>query len=430
MEEPAVQQHSLSSLLGSLAGSTSLRTEVLGLNASSMAWMAAGLLADNQQPLAILAADQAAAQRLCQALGFFHGNQQEVCLFPHWEVDPYTPLSPHPEIEATRMATLAALSTGRARAVVTTVPAILQRIMPRPVLADLYLHLVTGREYVRHDLLERLSELGYMRVPLVEDRGSYAVRGDLIDIYPPSFEQPVRLAFFGDELEEIRCFSVATQRSDQQRLEVLELVPAREMVLAGKHLSTFCARLKERCDDLELPRSQREALLDEVREGLLAPGRESLLALNYPGLECLFDYLGKVRWLLLDPPAIASAADEFAEAVRTGEDRLRGLNEPYVPAADFYLTPEDLERQLASSQRIELADVQVYQLDQDHPVYRVQVQGNAELRPDHSAHDGSYAYLFDRLQQWIHDDWRILLVCHQQGQVERLLDLFETRQVA
>jgi transcription-repair coupling factor (superfamily II helicase) len=429
MQEPAVQQHSLQSLLGSLTGSTGLRVEVLGLNESSAAWLAAGLLARNRRPLAILAPDQTTAQRLFQALSFFHGNQEEVGLFPHWEVAPYAPLSPHPEIEATRMATLAALSAGRVRALVTTVPATLQRIMPRSILAGLHFQLVTGREYARQDLLQRLTELGYSRVPLVEDRGSYAVRGELIDIYPPSFEQPVRLAFFGDELEEIRDFSVATQRSGQQRLDVLELVPAREMVLAGRHLATFCSRLKERCDDLELPRGQREALLEEVREGLLAPGREALLALNYPELESLFDYLDRVQWLLADPPAIANAADEFSEAVRSGENRLRDLQEPYVPAADFYLTAEDLERRLASSPRIELADVQVYQMDQDHPVCRVQVQGNADLRPEHAGHDGSYVYLFDCLQQWLREKWRILLVCHQQGQVERLADLLASRKL-
>ncbi len=429
MDQSPVQPHSLHSLLDSLAGSTCLRTEVLGLNESSAAWVAAGLLARNPRPLVVLAADQEAGQRFYQALSFFHGGQEEISLFPHWELDPYAPLSPHPEIEATRMATLAALSAGRTRALVTTVPAILQRIMPRAVLASLYFQMVTGREYERHALLERLVELGYLRVPLVEDRGSYAVRGDLIDIYPPSFEQPVRLAFFGDELEEIRSFNIATQRSGQQRLDVLELVPAREMVLAGQHLATFCSRLKQRCDELELPRGQREALLDEVREGLLAPGREALLALNYQELETLFEYLGKVQWLIPDPPAIANAADEFAEAVKAGEARRHGSGEPYVPAGEFYLTPAELERRLASSPRIELADVQVYQMDQDHPVYRVQVQGNADLRPQHAGHDGSYVYLFDRLQQWLHDDWRILLVCHQQGQAERLLDLLAARNI-
>ena len=428
MEDHAVQQHSLFSLLAALAASsTAARTEVLGLTESSAAWTLAELLTRQTRPLAILTADQAAAQRFFQSLSFYHAHAEEICLFPHWELDPYAPLSPHPEIEATRMATLAALAAGRVRALVTTVPALLQRVMPRSVLQQLHLPLAAGRDYDRQELLQKLTALGYSRVPLVEDRGTFAVRGDLVDLYPPAAEQPVRLAFFGDQLEEIRPFQAASQRSGEQRLAQLELVPAREMVLAGAHLDTFCARLKERCDALELPRSQREALLDEVREGVLAPGREALLALNYQRLETLFDYAGQVRWVICDPPAIANAADEFQEKVRAGERRLRDQAEPYVPAEDLYLLPAEVEARLQAAPRIEIVEVQVYRMEQEHPVWRIQVQGNGDLRPRETVHNGTFPFLFAHLQQWFEDNWRVLLVCHQQGQAERLMDLLAAR---
>jgi len=426
MEDAGPQRHSLSSLLSVLeANSTAFRTEILGLTESSAAWLLAGLLASPTRPLAILAADQATAQRYYQSLSFYHAHPGEIFLFPHWELDPYAPLSPHPEIEATRMATLTALAAGRVRALVTTIPALLQRIVPRSVLQQLHLQLTAGRDYDRQDLLQRLTTLGYSRVPLVEDRGTYAVRGDLVDLYPPASEQPVRLAFFGDQLEEIRPFQPSSQRSGDQRLAQLELVPAREMVLVGDYLTTFCARLKERCDALELPRSQREALLEEVREGLLAPGRESLLALNYPQLETLFDYVSQVRWVVCDPPAIAHAADEFSEKVREGERRRREQAEPFVPAGEFYLPVAEFETRLQATPRVELAEVQVYHMGQEHPVCRVQIQGNAELRPSQALHNGTFPFFFERLQQWLEDNWRVLLVCHQQGQAERLLDLLE-----
>lgn len=430
MDDAAVQTHSMTSLLTTLSGpSTDLCTELFGLTASSAAWMTAGLLAAGHPPVAILMADQAAAQRFYQALAFYHGRPQEICFFPHWELDPYAPLSPHPEIEATRMTSLTALASGRARALVTTVPALMQRIVPQGVLRTLHLQLTAGRDYPRQELLQRLIALGYSRVPLVEDRGTCAVRGDLVDLYPPASEQPVRLAFFGDQLEEIRPFEAASQRSGEERLAHLELVPAREMVLAGEHLATFCARVKERCDDLELPRRQREAVLEEVREGLLAPGREALLALNYPGLEELFDYLGKVRWLLFDPPGIANAADEFSERVQAGERRQREQGELFVPAAEFYLTPEELERQLRQARRIELNDVQLYRMEQDQPVLRVPTLGNAELRTGVSPQGSGLSGLFEQLRQWASAQWRVLLVCHQRGQAERLLDQLDSRQI-
>ena len=311
--EPRFQHSSLAGLQHPFASGVFGRSEILGLNGSSDAWFAAGLLArkESAEALLIVASDQAEAQRFYRALSFFHGRQADILFFPHWETEPYAPLSPHPEIEATRLATLAALTNDRGKAVVTTVKALQQKILPREVLDSLRLQLEVGDEILRDGLLHGLASLGYQRVTLVEDRGSFAVRGDLVDLFPPMLEQPVRLAFFGDELEEIRSFDPASQRSGDQQLVRLELAPAREMILAGRHLDTFTRRCKERCDDLEIPRAQREAILDEVREGLLGPGRENLLPLNYESLDTLFDYMGRFCWLMLDPAAIITAADEF-----------------------------------------------------------------------------------------------------------------------
>jgi len=421
--EPSIHHRTLSALVAELPPLP--RAELLGLAGSSGAWLAAGLLAAGQPRLAVLAPDQATAQQFYEALTFYHGQADQVALFPGWELDPYAPLSPHPEVEAQRLATLTALAAGRLRVVVTTVRAVQQRIIPRAVLAALHLVLQGGRDYARDELLARLVALGYQRVPLVEERGTFAVRGDLIDLFPPAFSSPVRLAFFGDELEELRPFEALSQRTGNERLTKLELSPARELILAGEHLATYCTRLRARCDELELPRSVREALLSEAREGLLAPGREQLLPFNYPVLDSLFDHLGRVRWLVFDPAAVASAVDELAALVREGERRQRERGEPFAPATDFYLSPEELDKQLGNNSRIDLTALQVYRLDADFPVFRVPVQGNGDLRPDHLAHDGTLGYLVERLRSWLDDDWRVLLVCHQEGQAERLRDLLE-----
>ena len=421
--EPSVHHRTLSALTVELPPLP--RAELLGLIGSSGAYLAAGLLAAGEPRLAVLAADALAAQQFADALAFYHGNPEEIALFPGWELDPYTPLSPHPEVEAQRLATLTALAAGRLRAVVTTVRAVQQRLLPRQVLAELSLELQAGRDYPRDSLLAKLVALGYQRVPLVEERGSFAVRGDLVDLFPPTAASPVRLAFFGDELEELRPFEALTQRTGEQRLALLQLSPAREMILAGDHLATYCTRVRERCDELELPRSVRDALLSEAREGLLAPGREQLLPYNYPELDTLFDHLGPVRWLVLDPPAVVSASDELAGLVKIGELRQQERGEFYAPAAVFYLSPGQLDAQLRQQRRFDLAALQVYRLDDEAPVFRVPVQGNGELRPEHLAHDGTLAPLVNCLRDWQADSWRVLLVCHQEGQAERLRDLLE-----
>jgi transcription-repair coupling factor (superfamily II helicase) len=421
--EPTLRQASLDALPAELLALP--RAELLGLEGSSAAWLAAGLLAAGAPRLAVLAADQVTATRFAEALAFYHGRSEDIALFPGWEIDPYAPLSPHPDVEAQRLATLARLVDGRVRTVVTTVRALQQRVVPQQVLAGLRLVLTAGNEYPRQELLGRLAALGYQRVPLVEERGTFAVRGDLVDLFPPAFASPVRLVFFGDELEELRPFEAITQRSSSERLATLELSPAREMILAGAHLTTFSARVRARCDELELPRSVREALLSEARDGLLAPGREQLLPFNYPALDTLFDHLGKVRWLVLDPPAVASAVDELAALVREGERRQQERGEPFAAAADFYLSPTEIDAELQRAPRLDLAALQVYRLGDNLPVYRVAVHGNADLRPDRLAHDGTLAPLVARLRFWLDEGWRVLLVCHQEGQAERLRDLLE-----
>ncbi|MDH3453605.1 MAG: hypothetical protein OEL80_00545 [Desulfuromonadales bacterium] len=246
--EPRIQQCTLSGVLAPFAAGISGRTEILGLNGSSDAWFAAELLARNKRDeyLLVVASSQAEAQRFYRALCFFHGRQADILFFPHWETEPYAPLSPHPEIEATRLATLASLAKGRGKAIVTTVKALQQKVIPRKTLDSLQLQLEVGGEIPRDALLQGLSALGYQRVALVEDRGSFAVRGDLVDLFPPMLEQPVRLAFFGDELEELRSFDPVSQRSTDRHLLRLELAPAREMILAGSHLETFTRKFKER----------------------------------------------------------------------------------------------------------------------------------------------------------------------------------------
>jgi transcription-repair coupling factor (superfamily II helicase) len=406
-------------------GAGAPHSEVLGLLGSSDARFLAALLAGRNEPLLILAADGKKAQELTADLDFFHGRPGEIFLFPHWEVRPYEPLSPHPEVEATRLTTLAALHTGRAKAVVTTVRALLQKVIPRTILAALCERLEAGREYPRTELLHRLIELGYHAVPQVEDRGTFSARGDILDIFPPSRSTPVRMEFFGDYIERMRPFDPASQRSTEEELLTLELLPAREMILAGEHLETFARKLKERCDTVGLPRTLREAILEEVREGLFAPGRNFLLPLNYPTLDTFFDYAPGGRWILLDPPAIEQGADQFAVEVAEGEKRMRERGELHVSAETLFLDPRQLGNALGRRPRIDFSSLRLLHLEEERPLYRINAEGNGDLRNALRQGEGGLQALAEHLRRWTEDDWRVILVCHQRGQAERLIDLLE-----
>jgi transcription-repair coupling factor (superfamily II helicase) len=403
----------------------SLRSEVLGLFGSCGARLLAALLAAGDETVLVLAPDQKQAEAFAADLAFYHGRPEEVFLFPQWEVPPYEALSPHPEVEAARMAALAALQEGRARAVVLPVRALLQRVIPRQTLAALCDRLEVEEEYPRRELLERLQALGYHAVPLVEDRGTFSARGDILDIFPPTRSTPVRIEFFGDYIERMRPFDASSQRSGEEELEELILLPAREMILAGEHLETFIRALKERCDALDIPRPQREAILEEFREGLPSPGRAFLLPLNYPDLDTFFDYAGSGTWALLDPPAVEQEADAFASEVREGEDRAARRGEPFAPAEQLYLPPARLEEDLACRRRVDFSSLQVFHLEEERQLFRFNAEGNGDIRSGMAREGAGVAVLAARLREWRQAGWKALLVCHQRGQAERLLDLLE-----
>ncbi|WP_429886322.1 transcription-repair coupling factor [Geoalkalibacter halelectricus] len=406
------------------------RLEVHGLAGSAGAYLLRALLRDNQGPLFILTPDQKSAEQLADDLSFYAGEAAAVELFPQWEVPPFEPLSPHPEVEARRIATLHALLEGRPRAVVLPVRAAMQRLIARPILADLSLKLIAEEEYERAALLERLGHLGYQATPLCEDRGTFSVRGDLIDLFPPTSAEPVRLEFFGDFIERMRPFDPATQRSRDQELDELIVLPARELVLAGRHWETFTRAFKERCDALDLPRPRREQMLEALREGLLPPGSHFLLPFNYPGLETFFDYAGAGTWVLVDPAAVEQEADSFAAEAIQGAARAADKADPYPEWHSLYLSARELEEHLRPHPRIDFCGLQVYRLGEDRIRCRFNAQGNNDLRAALRREGGTLEPLVEHLREWSAQQWRILLVCHQRGQAERLRDLLAEHDVA
>ncbi|PLX99913.1 MAG: hypothetical protein C0623_08210 [Desulfuromonas sp.] len=396
--------------------------EVHGLTNPVAARLLAELLKTAERTIAVLVADQKEAAKLAADLSFFH-NPDEIVILPHWEVGPYDPLSPHPEVEAERVATLAALHAGSARVVVVPVRSLLQRVMPRPVLDQLAFHLVVEEEYPRQDLKNRLLGLGYQPVPMVEDRGTFSLRGDILDIYPAASRQPLRFDLFGDYIEQIRPFAVDSQRTGEESLAEVLLLPAREMVLAGEHLDYFLQKLQERCDDLDMTRTRREEILDEFREALPAPGREFLLPLNYPQLSTLFDYLPEAGWAVIDPPAIEQAMDRFAAEIREGEQRISNSAEPYVAADQLFLDPGSATEQLDKGRRIDITRLQLYHLEADWPLYRVEALPNSDFHCSAKELRQGLDRLVEQIETWRTEDWRILFACHQPGQAERLQEM-------
>ena len=257
------------------------RVIIPALKGSSPACILADLVRTGLEKALVIAATPEAAEEFCRELAFFSGAGSQPVLFPAWDAAPFSAASPLPDISGARLDTLFRLHNGLSAVTVMPVAAALQRVLPRATLDQSSCYLVAGEEFERDDLLARLVRMGYANVPLVEDRGTFAVRGGILDIFPPNLPTPVRIEFFGDTAETMRAFDPLTQRS-LQPLEELVLLPSRELLLTDEVLADIAPRLKKRCDDLDIPANRRLQTLEELQNAVYFQGVEFLQPLLHP----------------------------------------------------------------------------------------------------------------------------------------------------
>jgi transcription-repair coupling factor (superfamily II helicase) len=308
-----------------------------------------------------IARDASRAAQFIDAIGFF-ANGIEVVSYPAWDCLPYDRLSPSSSVSAQRMATLSRLAAGKASdqplLIVATVGAALQRTPPREITASAGFETHVGRELDTAALEAYFATNGYVRASTVSERGEYAVRGGVIDVFPPGFDEPVRLDMFGQELESIRTFDPATQRSTGQ-LKAVRLAPVSEALLNAEAISRFRTGYLNRFGT-----AGDDPLYAAVSEGARRQGLEHWLPLLYPRLEALFDYLPADAPVWLDSQADKARSERWDLTVDAFEARREAAQASpgrsvqsgrALPPEALYLSPEDWTRALADRPVIQLS---------------------------------------------------------------------------
>jgi transcription-repair coupling factor (superfamily II helicase) len=395
-----------------------------GLKGSAPAYLICRLFEEKRGPFLVILPDSDSAHEMCRELRFFSGQQQSVLYFPAWETAPFEQVSPHPDITGERLNTLFSLMGGKAPIVVTTIAAASQKILPRRVLGDVSQYLVSGEEVDRDGLLRKLVNLGYSNVPLVEDRGTFSVRGGIVDIYPPDLGLPVRVEFFGDFVDTIRTFDPVTQRS-LQPLPELVLLPSREIALTEDALKEFVGRLKRRCDDTGVAATLRRELLDQVQNAMYPQGVEYLQPLFYPDMETIFNHVpADSVTVLVDPAAITEEAERFAEEARLSERRSLERGEIVCSKDDLYISPEQIACFLSHGRKIAIPHLEITDPAEEVRAFRLQSEGNDDIRLDVSPDSEEMLRpLVERLFGWLGERNRVIIACHQTGQAQRLYEL-------
>src|SRR5215210_3900836 len=320
-----------------------------GFDALAVADLARGLSgsADGPAVLVHVARDGQRQQALQNALQFI-APEIEVLVFPAWDCQPYDRVSPHAGVTAQRMTTLARLARSRTseerpRILSTTVNAAVQRVPPRDRIAAETFSAAPGNVVDTETLIGWLETNGYLRTGTVRDTGEYAVRGGIIDLYPPGLPNPVRLDFFGDTLESIRAFGPETQRTVTQ-LRALDLVPMSEVQLITESIRRFRQGYLAAFGAA----TPRDRLYEAVSEGRRYAGLEHWLPLFHDHLDLVFDYVPGVP-VVFDALAEDAAGERLAQikdyydARKSSQERPQAGVAPYkpLPPDALYVGPDE-----------------------------------------------------------------------------------------
>ena len=336
------------------AGATTLSAVPDGLVPLALAAMAQ----QARGPVIHIASDGQRARTVEEALRFFAPGLAVLNL-PPWDCLPYDRVSPSAHVVARRLSVLARLGAYVADGartpllLVTTVNAAVQKVPPAAVLASQALSLAAGQSRPMATVLGYLEANGYDRTATVRDAGEYAVRGGILDLFPPGALSPIRLDFFGDTLESIRTFSVETQRSEDSR-PALELLPMSEVQLNEETIRRF----RRGYAALFGAPSRDDTLYTTISAGRRVQGMEHWLGLFEPDLVPVTEHLPGAPVVLdhLAGAALSERLDTIADYHRARAEALerQGEKAGYKPAPPqaLYLTRQDFEAALEGRARL------------------------------------------------------------------------------
>ena len=430
---------SLAKQSGTLLTTRTLAVE--GLHGFAGAAAALDMQRATGRTLVVVCEDEDQVRSMADTLGFLLGEpaedadfqgQRQVSLLLHDAWSPYHRgrILPDRRARRERLATLYRLGQPfRPRFVVASVQSLWRKLPPRPLFEERSLYLIAGVEVRREDLLLGLNRLGYDHVPLVEDPGTYSVRGAIIDIWSGLYGHPTRLEFWGDELVSLRAFDPRSQKSKQQ-LDELHLPPVSELLLTDESRRTGAVRLRETAQEAGALDRKILALLQDLESGLDSTELDPFLPLFYSEAGTVFDYLPRDAVFFLDGPIelenqLARRYEEFTQAYE--ENKEAGYFA--LPLDAFVLSPDKVLDRIGLRPR-----VLTYHMLPDS----VGGQALSPLRLSVESHDGlrqeiagfrgkeqALQPLLDRLSLWHEDGQKIFLVCHTPAAQQRLEDLLK-----
>jgi transcription-repair coupling factor (superfamily II helicase) len=400
------------------------RRRVSGLTSTARALYLPLMAQAAKRPVIVVVADNKAAEALepllkagCELTGAV--DPARVVRFPAHDVLPFENLSPHPDVQEQRAAALWKLSTGAVDILIAPVEATALKLFDLEYYAGLAVTLKRGEEVDVETLTAHLASVGYTQMDIVEMPGQFTRRGGILDVYSPESDRPVRIEFFGDEIETIRKFDPETQRS-QSGLDETQLQPLTEAPVTEPLLAAVNARLSRQRVETE----DEEMAVEAATAGGMSvfPGWEFFTPVA--GAEqSLLGLVPRSALIVDEPGMVQNQIDRWWNKVEQRHER-SGIGSLVRPE-DIYLRPEVLRAALEAHMGLDLDQLgAVDVLEEDATLGEIELPTRPTLR-----FHGSIPALTEQLKNLMKAETRVVLAAPHQGDVERLATVLRDYEV-
>jgi transcription-repair coupling factor (superfamily II helicase) len=421
--------------------------QVIGATGSLKACMLADLSRRLERPLVVLTPAPADARRVATDLELFASGiieedapfTDEVAHYPEFDVGPFHNASPERKLMMRRLSTLHKLTGERPpRYTVAPIGAAMRKTIPVSSLGRMSRTLELGDEIANEELRVYLTDCGYTEVPVVEDPGTYAIRGDIVDVYVPSEAHPLRIERWGDEISEIRTFNAETQRTVDERLDC-QIFPVRQEILDETSVEQARRKLRDLGNDLQFPSREIREVVADLQAGLHFIGIDALLPALHDECADLFDYVpDDAIVVVVDPDTLLDEAQRLVENRREERKLALEKGELVFDLHDYFRQANSMVSWVRKrSTRLEIRRVAMqpveselaFRLPKDDDSFEFRARPNTDvvrLRKEKRGVEQTVKKLVEHIGQWKGRYGRICFACRTAGQVDRLVSLLKT----
>ena len=403
-----------------------MQRKYFGLYGSSKAWLLANLAREFPH-IVLVVKEQKAVDDYLADFEFFD-PETPVLRYPAWESLPFEAVSPPSDISSERFKVLNALQSEKKFICVTSIESLTQKILPRSNWSPYSFTIQNGSAHSREELKEKFLKAGFQETALVEEVGDVAIRGNVIDVFASTENNPLRIELEGQVISDLRTFDPETQRSNE-KIEKALILPVREYLPIRDHkklLDRAVERIKQRAQALETPPREVATVLTAFETATPIPGIELYQFLALDQKESFFDCVSADTLFIIDDEASSNQAlDRFYDLIEERSERFAAEHILFPSIADIYISQNELHSKIESGSVFKLSPLELIEDNEQSKVEKIKYQtsSNIELITRLKTLVGSgraLAPLKQAIERWRRKGFDVAFVVGAQSRAERL----------